>query len=197
MLVVSVYYRPQCNSKTTDTYDWITHLFSLNFSGPIIIVGDFNAKSSLWGYSHSDIRGKLLEQALELSSLELRNEPFVPTRVGLHTSQRDTTPDLTITTPGIIKKWHTQDSTWGSDHFPIFLHLNSKKLRPKHTYTVTNWNLFRSFFQINARPDLPEFLHAVSDARTSAAESVIGTVEVDNPDIHMHRLLRTAQCPTR
>lgn len=105
MLVVSVYYRPQCDSKTTDTHDWISHLFSLKVSGPIIIGGDFNAKSSLWGYSHSDLREKLLEQALGLSSLELRNEAFVPTRVGLHTSQRDTTPDLcTITTSGIIKK---------------------------------------------------------------------------------------------
>lgn len=69
MLVVSVYYRPQCDSKTTDTHDWISHLFSLKVSGPIIIGGDFNAKSSLWGYSHSDLREKLLEQALGLSSL--------------------------------------------------------------------------------------------------------------------------------
>lgn len=104
MLVISLYYRPQCNSKTTATYDWITYLFSLNFSGSIIIGRDFNAKSSLWGYSQSDLRGKVLRQALKLSSLQLRNEPFVQTRVGLHSSHRDTTPDVTITTPGIIKK---------------------------------------------------------------------------------------------
>lgn len=87
----------------------------------------------------------------------------------------------------------TQDSTWGSDHFPIFLHLNSKKLRSKHAYTTTNWNLFGSCFQISDQSDLIEFIHAVSDPRASAAESVVGTVEVENPDVHMHALLLTAQ----
>lgn len=197
VLLVSVYYRPQCNSRTRDSYDWISHIFSLNFSGPVIIGGDFNARSTLWGYSHSDLRGKLLEQVLEYSPLQLCNEPFTPTRIGLHSSQQDTTPDLTLTTPGVVKKWRTLDCTWGSDHFPILMHLNSKKFRSKATYTAINWDLFRSQFHGSPEPELSDFVASVTEARTFATETVTSTVEVDNPDTHMHKLLRTAERLTK
>lgn len=193
LLIISVYYRPQCSSRNRGTYDWLPHILSLNFSGPIIIGGDFNAKSTLWGYLTSDVRGKNLEQAIEFSHLQLRNEPFTPTRVGLHSSQKDTTPDLTFTTPGIVKTWQTATCTWGSDHYPIFLHLNTKKLRPKLKYSVVNWTAFRNSFNMDSISTIPDLVSSITTARREATESVDSTVDVAHPDHHMYQLLRTAE----
>lgn len=187
LLLVCVYYRPQCTSHVRGTYDWIPHVLSLNFSGPIIIGGDFNARSTLWGYPTSDLRGKLLEQAIEFSHLQLRNEPFVYTRVGLHSSQRDTTPDLTFSTPGIVKSWQTAPCTWGSDHYPILLHLNAKKLRRKCQYSTINWNSFRTLFTPTDISDIPTLVANITTARTNAIETVESTVEISQPDLQIGR----------
>lgn len=112
MLLVSVYYPPARGSVPATIYDWIPYLRSLNFSGPILVGGDFNARNTLWGYPNSDTRGKLLEQALEFSPLHIRNEPGFVTRIGLHSAQSDTTPDLTLATHGAIRTWRTHDTTW-------------------------------------------------------------------------------------
>ncbi|KAH9381469.1 hypothetical protein HPB48_008056 [Haemaphysalis longicornis] len=75
---------------------------------PILILGDFNAAHTQWGYKYSSKRGKQLAKALEDHDMMVVNEPGVPTRTGTGTA-RDTTPDLTLvrgtsmlpgTTPG-------------------------------------------------------------------------------------------------
>lgn len=91
-----------------------------------IIGGDFNAKNTTWGYAATDVRGKLLEETMEMNNLMLLNDPFEATRIGLHASQKDTSPDLTFASPGLVTTWKTFDTTWGSDHFPISISLRGK-----------------------------------------------------------------------
>lgn len=131
VLLVSVYYKPRSGAVPPSLYNWIPYLFSLRFTGPIVIEGDFNARNTLWGYSSTNRRGRLLEQTLEYSPLQLRNEYGVATRIGLYYAQSDATPDLNLAIPGAVKTWRTLDSTWGSDHTPIMLPINSKKFRTK------------------------------------------------------------------
>lgn len=59
---------PPCKgSVPSNAFDWIPYLRSLNFTGPILVGGDFNSPNALWGYSHTHPRGKLLEQEIEFS----------------------------------------------------------------------------------------------------------------------------------
>lgn len=185
MLIASVYYKPNSGAIPSTLYDWIPHLLSLNFSGPVIIGGDFNARNTLWGYSSSNRRGRLLEQTLEFGHLQVRNEHGVPTRIGLHHSQGDTTPDLTITTPGAVKNWRTLESTWGSDHYPILLQINGKKLRTSTTYHRVNWNSFRERFMVGPLSTLDDFVTSLKMTRSLATETITSTAEVDRLDSHM------------
>lgn len=66
-----------CSSR--NPYDWLPRILSSNFPGPIIIGGNFNAKSALCCYSTCHLRGKSLEQASEFSQLPLRNKTFFAT----------------------------------------------------------------------------------------------------------------------
>lgn len=193
VLLVSVYYRPYGSDRYSDTYDWITHIFSLlRFDGPVIVGGDFNARSPLWGYTKTDVRGSLLEQALEFSPLDLRNEPNVATRIGLHCTQSDTTPDLTLCTPGAIRSWDVADITWGSDHIPILIQINAKKVRVRKRYAITSWPLFRDSFHTSPDPSLSDFIEALQQARGHAVDEIESTVEVERPDTYMISLMRKA-----
>lgn len=185
---------PPCKgSVPSNAFDWIPYLRSLNFTGPILVGGDFNSPNALWGYSHTHPRGKLLEQEIEFSPLQLRNEPGVFTRIGLHSGQSDTTPDLTLATPGTVRTWRTFDSTWGSDHYPVLLHLNSKKFRIRRNVSHVNWTSFRQHFSVDSSCDFADFVASITSARTAAIETVTSTVEIDQPDAHMFRLLKKAE----
>lgn len=58
-------------------------------------------------------------------------------------------------------------------------------------------NVFRSTFHTAPQPDLSEFVATLNEARSLALQSGTSTVEVDLPDVHMHQLLRTAECLTK
>lgn len=147
MLLVPVYYKPCSRDIPSTQYDWIPYLFSLRVTGPIVIERG-------GGDSSSNHQGQLLEQTLEFSPLQLRNEYGVPARIGLYYTQRDTTPDLTLATPGAVKSWHTLNSSWGSDHYPIVLQINSNKFRTTRAYRLINWTSYRSQFAISPQTTL-------------------------------------------
>jgi len=57
--VCSIYLSPSSKFNSSDFDNIITQL-----PPPILLLGDFNAHSSLWGFSKTDIRGKLVEDIL-------------------------------------------------------------------------------------------------------------------------------------
>lgn len=50
---------------------------------------------------------------------------------------------------------------------------------------------------MSAQPELSEFVASVKEARNLSTETVTSTAEVNNPDAHMHKLLRTAERLTK
>ncbi|KAH6936493.1 hypothetical protein HPB50_018234 [Hyalomma asiaticum] len=99
LVVASVYYRPRSGTTSPHEYAWIQQLLHEANGVQVIIGGDFNAKSDIWGYSIADSRGRLLSDQLDSLPLHICNTTGTHTRAGLHAKQTDTTPDLTIASP--------------------------------------------------------------------------------------------------
>lgn len=115
---------------------------------PYIIVGDFNSRNILWGCRYTDIRGKTIEQFLDISDLILLNNG-TPTRHNPSNSNFSAI-DLSIATPTIAPsiEWDTLTSYNGSDHWPILLKLFNTASQPeplnKWKLKKPNWELFSS-----------------------------------------------------
>lgn len=95
IILVSAYYQPYSSSTGTGPFTWLQHLINTNPNTPILVGGDFNAHHTAWGYSTNSARGTKLVELTEILNLQLMNDIIYPTRIGLHPSQKDTTPDLT------------------------------------------------------------------------------------------------------
>ncbi|KAH7959340.1 hypothetical protein HPB49_010465 [Dermacentor silvarum] len=116
--MVSVYYRPRSGTTSPNEYACIPKLLYEANGTQTIIGGNFIAKHGIWGYATADSRGRILADELESLPLHICNTVGVHTRAGLHAKQADTTPDLTIAIPKVVKRWITHPTTWGSD--PLF-----------------------------------------------------------------------------
>ncbi|KAH6947051.1 hypothetical protein HPB50_016917 [Hyalomma asiaticum] len=46
---------------------------------------------------------------------EICNTPDTPTRIVLHKSQKDTTPDITLASPNFVRRWIAHSQSRGSD----------------------------------------------------------------------------------
>jgi len=89
---------------------------------PILLLGDFNAHSSLWDCSKTNVRGKLVEDILLKHNLSLLN---AGTYTYLHPATGSLSAiDLSIATPSLYLdfSWQVISDQHGSDHFPICIH---------------------------------------------------------------------------
>lgn len=96
------------------------------FSKKSIFLGDYNSHHPLWGINDKkDPPGSLVEKWIEDKELVIQNDNQ-PTRYDLHHNTFSAI-DLTISTKDIAHRldWEVLDDPWGSDHFPIFIKINS------------------------------------------------------------------------
>ena len=109
---------------------------------PSINAGGFNAHHTMW-CRYTDGPGRtLLEQLESTNSCALMNKPQI------HTTQYNTTIDLTIvhTSIAVISEWAVYDNLM-SDHHPIMLTIQSEDTRPV-TCPITKWSLQLGSIQI-------------------------------------------------
>lgn len=96
-------------------------------TGPVLIGGDFNSKSRLWGSSRTERRGTLLESFSASFDLRLLNQYGVPTCVR---PQGVSVVDLTWVTPsflGLTQNWIVRDDLESlSDHLYIDFRITFK-----------------------------------------------------------------------
>lgn len=83
---------------------------------PVVIAGDFNAKSNMWGSPQLNKRGEIVEEFIAANSMMVVNEGSAPTFV-----RRDQQShlDLTLCTENMsnkIKNWKVMDEESLSDH---------------------------------------------------------------------------------
>lgn len=130
---------------------------------PIIICGDFNGWSPLWGSPHANHRGTIIEDFILSSDLCILNDNS-PTHFSTH--KTFTHVDLTLCSPQLlpIASWHTLEDLHNSDHFPIISTFSiSNSITPcnnrvsKYNTAKANWTKFQNMLHANNLPDFDEY----------------------------------------
>lgn len=194
LYILNVYSSPKAHGHN------FNHLFSLTKKEighhALIIVGDFNAPHTAWGYSHCTKKGRLLWDQVQSHRLTLETDPLTPTRVG-NSVQRDSTPDLTFTFNIRNAHWHCTDNSLGSDHYLIQLDLTlipSMKPCPRQSY-ITDWDDFRQIREqatalspTVSEGSLQDWVHNIlSDAR-SATKAIDPDLPSDTADSRLQHM---------
>ena len=85
---------------------------------PFLLLGDFNAHSTLWGCQRVDSRGRILERFIQEEFLSIFN---TGTRTHFTMPSGATSAlDLSIGSPQLMSlfSWHVDEDPMGSDHLP-------------------------------------------------------------------------------
>ena len=133
--VSSLYIPPKykLNSKELD------ELFN-QLPSPVLLLGDFNAHSDIWGCNNTDNRGKQIIDFISQHDLCILNNK---TSTYLHPSSGSfSSIDLSICSPSIFMDfvWKVGEDQCGSDHFPIFINTTN----PVTAEKSSNWQLHRA-----------------------------------------------------
>lgn len=179
---VSLYIPP---STPFDLPLWV-HMLS-KISSPLVILGDFNAHSPLWGSSSSDPSGHKIIDLMDSLNICLLNDGS-PTRFS-NPGQSPSAVDISLCSPSIypIISWRTTSDSCGSDHYPIILNLaqrldtNLFKRKPKFITKKADWSLFRDSIQSHSL-SLPT---PTSDNCTSSykswSDSILKSADISIP----------------
>ena len=146
--IVSLYIPPQQQFSSSQ----INYILSL-ITTPIILIGDVNAWSLLWGSASTNIRGQILEDIILCSDLIVLNDGS-PTHFSTHKTFSNI--DITLCSSSLSPKctWSILDDLHGSDHFPIVtkLHLGPKtdylKPKPKFKLDEANWKKYQKIIDV-------------------------------------------------
>lgn len=142
LYILNVYSSPREHGHS------FTQLFALASRAaqqhPLVVLGDFNAPHTAWGYSQSTRKGRLLWELVQSQRLTVESDSSIPTRIG-NSAQKDTSPDLSFTRRIDVAKWSCTTHTLGSDHFIIQLDIQfASTLTPRlRQQYLTDWDAFR------------------------------------------------------
>ncbi|KAH7934378.1 hypothetical protein HPB49_025315 [Dermacentor silvarum] len=177
----------EVSSRTRGSFTWIRALRRCYPNDDFLIGGDFNAKHPQWGYDYHTPRGTALVDATETTDLVLANGTDYPTRAALHSGQRNTTPDLTLSTPDYVKDWRCDPDAWGSDHYPLWITLNmGRKCAAGRTVRTIRWDAYRRAFA--EQPKTASVRERASHALRMATIETEVRADAPAPDIHMLNL---------
>ena len=139
----SLYLPPTVTININDLHNLLSQLPS-----PVLLMGDFNAQSTLWGNTATNQRGHTIEDFLSKQDLCLLNDKshtYLHPGYGTYTSI-----DLSLSSPTLLLDlaWKVGvDDTCGSDHFPILVHLNPPlppERQPRWRLHKADWCTFGS-----------------------------------------------------
>ena len=145
-----------------------------------VLLGDFNAHSTVWGCTRSNRRGSRLEDLILRNDMCILNTGL-PTHIALP-SGNTSAIDLSLSSPTLADRfrWRTHSHPSGSDHYPIWLWSNT----PHPGVRVPQWNIRRadweSFtadcyfdFEPDAGSTASEFNDEICNRITTSANSYI------------------------
>ncbi|KAH7954514.1 hypothetical protein HPB49_019359 [Dermacentor silvarum] len=179
--------RPEVSSRTRGSFTWIRALRECYPNDDFLIGGDFNAKHSQWGYDYHTPRGTALVDATETTDFVLVNDTDYPTRAALHGGQRNTTPDLTLSTADYVKDWRCGADAWGSDDYPLWITLNmGRKCAAGRTVRTIRCDAYRRAFA--EQPKTAFVRERASHALRMATTETEVRADAPAPDIHMPNL---------
>ena len=158
--ICSLYLETELNRRLSDIHNHPRQLLVSDLQDlidqlpqPYILLGDFNAKHTLWGESSCDPRGYIIEELIDNNDVVLLNDGS-PTRYDV-VHNTSSAIDLTICSSSLTLdyKWSVDDNLFGSDHWPICLkyvqNIPSSCL-PKWKSKDADWSLYEKSTKVNA-----------------------------------------------
>ena len=119
---------------------------------PFILMGDFNAKHTLWGESCCDRWGNLIEQLIDNNDITLMNDGSSTRHDGVHNT--NSAIDLTICSSSLTLdyQWSVDEDDHGSVHWPI--HLNHVRnipssCLPRWKTGEADWGVFNNSTKVD------------------------------------------------
>ena len=146
--ILSVYI-PSNNHLTSRDLTYLTR----NIRGQILITGDFNGHSCLWGSHDVYTRGEVIERFTDKHNLYILNDgthTYLKPQAK-HANKPTSAIDLTISTPGLALRsvWEVLPDTHGRDHYPILTSILPSVAEiqpscdPSHwVFSKANWEQF-------------------------------------------------------
>ena len=176
--IVNVYHQSNTAFNESDY-----SLLFQTFHRDVIILGDLNAYSTMFGANTTDARGKILEKLMD-------DQNMVALNTGAGTYLRRTGElshlDVAMATTNIarVANWMVSDETMGSDHFLIKITLNDCAVAedaavPQWSYRRADWEGFKSDCKRVIAPQIVDDDVIASHDRLVAA--IIGAAEVNIP----------------
>ncbi|KAB0802352.1 hypothetical protein PPYR_04538 [Photinus pyralis] len=162
---------------------------------PVLVVGDFNCHSTLWGCTYTSAKGDLLENVINEKGLHVLNSG-TPTHIN-EANGNFSAIDLSLASPGItlITNWEVMEDPHRSDHFPITIELGVKRDKYeadwKYNTKKADWNRFSEVVQT------PNIDTDINQAVTEEAESRGFTFSgMKTRCLHFCRLRHKHEVPT-
>lgn len=153
-----------------------------------ILVGDFNAHHTFWNCDNIDANGTRLAEAIDAQNLILHNTNSF-SYIDVHRDYKSNL-DLVISSTLASDILHATvlDETWGSDHYPIHITVDSEKCSyTKKTFKIkskrTDWNQIKSLLDLHYDNFLaPEYdLLAPKEKYDYFIETISNTVRFCTP----------------
>ncbi|XP_035232105.1 uncharacterized protein LOC118203913 [Stegodyphus dumicola] len=116
----------------------------------LLLLGDLNAKSELWGSPFEDPRGRTLREFLTMHRLVVENDPDGPPTYNCTRGKSwiDITASRSISSTSFIHNWKVMDCITLSDHcyisFEITYQHSSSTQRVKYKLTQMDWLLLKA-----------------------------------------------------
>ena len=113
-----------CNIYITPNENFTTHQLNNlldQLPRPLILLGDFNARSVLWGDTETNSHGRKIEDLLLASDICVMNTGAT---THLHVQNgTESCIDMAMSSPDLVGDltWKTLDDSFNSDHFPIVI----------------------------------------------------------------------------
>ena len=150
LIIGNIYCPPNQTHKEKD----LIHLFG---GRNTILIGDFNAHSSIFGSKSSNSRGRLLENLIENN-----NFTVISTGAGTHIgfNGNESPIDIAMTSANLATScsWNVIRDSIGSDHFPTLVTYNEAPFQedttaPTWAFKKADWKRFKSHCQENLSSD--------------------------------------------
>ena len=138
--ICSLYLPPSSKPSRRDLENLLEQL-----PAPFLLVGDFNARSPMWGNPDTNRKGNMVEDFLLKNNVCLLNDC---SHTHLDSSTGKTSSlDLSICDPEIQSdfSWSVSEDLYGSDHFPIFISpitIPKTCLPQKWNFKKADWTAF-------------------------------------------------------
>jgi exonuclease III len=188
-------YIPSSHTVTTQELD---NLFN-QLPSACILLGDFNAHNDIWGCSDINGSGQAVEDFIGRHGLCLLNDK---SNTYLHPATGSFSAiDLTLCSPTVFMdlQWSVGKDQCGSDHFPIFVEVNSPDIEnknPKWLLHKADWTRFQELSAVTINREVFENgSDLISSFATSLTEVALETIPKSSTNSkHVHKPWFNEEC---